>query len=188
MKRSERAKGEPCSRLVDHGRYGVGLSFQCRLPAVKRIRGEWYCACHAREEARAAEWRKPAGKRKDADMSSTLPPIVARITHNFDAWVVGSAARPPSPGKPPRQPRDWDLMVPFHAWHGAATVVPSDARPNSFGGWKFTADGVEVDMWPGDVGWLMQNERTPWAWHPRTGARLERFVVKADGSQLRPRT
>lgn len=100
-------------------------------------------------------------------MSSTLPPIVAQLTHNFDAWIVGSAADPAT-----QQPRDWDVLVPFHEWHRAVACVPSSAQPNCFGGWKFESNGQSIDVWPGDLSWLMQRPQARWAWHPKSGTRI----------------
>jgi len=38
-------------------------------------------------------------------------------------------------------------------------LIPKDAKPNTFGGWKFNVmmDGyqITIDVWPGDLGWLM---------------------------------
>lgn len=103
-------------------------------------------------------------------MSSAYPPIVMKLTHNFDAWLVGSAAD----SNEVIRPRDYDILVPFHQWHSACVALPSSARPNSFGGWKFEEDGVEVDIWPGDLGWLAQRPGFRHAYHPLSGTRLSR--------------
>ena len=54
-------------------------------------------------------------------------------------------------------PHDIDLLVPLAQWQTIALLIPPDARPNKFGGWRFMVDGkdakgdpikVEVDVWP----------------------------------------
>lgn len=58
-------------------------------------------------------------------------------------------------------PNDWDLLVPFARWNTVALLVPKGARPNKFGGWRFTLDsGQEVDVWPGSVQEHLQNACT----------------------------
>jgi hypothetical protein len=56
------------------------------------------------------------------------------------------------------EPNDYDLLVPHHAWQTIALLIPEDARPNKFGGWRFLVDAkdadghaceAEVDVWPG---------------------------------------
>lgn len=100
-------------------------------------------------------------------MSSTLPPLAIALTHNFDAWIVGSAAAPDA-----LNPRDIDIIVPHYEWNRAAHLIPKDAKVNSFGGFKCVQDGIEMDVWPGDLGWLMQRPKACWAWHPASGVRL----------------
>ena len=102
-------------------------------------------------------------------MSTTLPKLVIALTHNCDAWIVGSSADPSV-----ESPRDWDVIVPFNCWGLAAHLIPRDAKCNTFGGWKCDSDGVEVDVWPGDLGWLMQHPKAKYAWHPRSGCRLKK--------------
>ena len=100
-------------------------------------------------------------------MSNTLPDLVAHLTHACDAWIVGSAADPENV-----EPRDYDVVVPFSAWNIATNMIPRDATVNSFGGWKCISCGVEVDVWPGDLGWVLQRPRCKWAWHPLSGVRI----------------
>jgi hypothetical protein len=101
-------------------------------------------------------------------MATPYPKLVASLTHMHDAWVVGSAADPGN-----EKPRDWDVMVPFSQWNAASQLIPKDAKPNTFGGWKVkTEEGDEIDVWPGELGVLMQNAKARYAWHVRTGTRL----------------
>lgn len=62
------------------------------------------------------------------------PKIVTALCYSHEAWICGSAIFN-------ENPRDWDIVVPFENWFGAAFLIPKDAIPNSFGGWKFTSDG-----------------------------------------------
>ncbi len=99
-----------------------------------------------------------------------LPTLVAKLTLNHDAWVVGSAADPAN-----ENPRDFDVLVPFYAWGPASQLLPSDCRMNSLGGWKCISEGVEVDVWPGDLAFVMRQDAFSVAWHPSSGARIVRI-------------
>lgn len=101
-------------------------------------------------------------------MSSTLPKLVVALCTNFDAWIVGSAADPSNDN-----PRDIDVLVPIYSWGQACHLIPKNAKVNSLGGWK-CFDDIEIDIWPGDLGWLMQSSRSKYAWHPRSGIRLQK--------------
>lgn len=47
---------------------------------------------------------------------------------------------------------DWDVLVPHEHWQKIALIIPEDARPNKFGGWRFNDDkGNEIDVWPGSL-------------------------------------
>ena len=70
-------------------------------------------------------------------MSSPLPRMVMAFTHNFGGWIVGSAADPNN-----LFPRDIDVIIPFSRWREAAHLIPPDAKPNTFGGWKFKDNGT----------------------------------------------
>jgi len=100
-------------------------------------------------------------------MSSKLPPKVAQLLQNFDGWLVGSAADPTRP-----EPRDFDILIPFHNWHRACLSVPADAKTNSFGGWKFNVGDVEIDIWPGDLSYMLQGGSTKYAYHLATDTRV----------------
>ena len=104
-------------------------------------------------------------------MSHVLPALVSKIVFAHEAWIVGSAAKPSVDFK---KVRDYDVLVPYSHWQQACMLIPSDAKPNTFGGFKFMSEGREVDCWPGDLGWLMVNSCSKWAWHPRTNARWRR--------------
>jgi hypothetical protein len=102
-------------------------------------------------------------------MASDLPKLVLALTSHHGAWVVGSAADPANTSA-----RDIDVLVPLSSWQAASSLIPPNARPNSFGGWKCNCNGVEVDVWPGELGWLMEGRKARWAWQPRTGVRLKK--------------
>lgn len=99
-------------------------------------------------------------------MASKLPKLVLDMTAAHDAWIVGSAANPNIDN-----PRDYDVIVPFSEWQKACMLIPSDAKPNHFGGWKCISEGKEVDVWPGDIGWIMQKPQSLYIWHPASGCR-----------------
>ena len=107
-------------------------------------------------------------------MSSKYPALIIALIHNHDAWIVGSAANPDN-----KDPRDIDIIVPFSQWQSASALIPKDAKVNTFGGWKCQCKindlTIEVDVWPGDLGWLMQHPQAQWAFHPRSGTRLQKI-------------
>lgn len=100
---------------------------------------------------------------------SNLPKLALALTHHHDAWIVGGAADPEN-----GTPRDIDIIVPLSSWQPASSLIPRDAKVNSFGGWKCIDEGVTIDVWPGDLGWLMQHPKAQWAFHPRSGTRLKK--------------
>lgn len=100
----------------------------------------------------------------------SLPAIAIKLTHICNGWIVGSAANPENVS-----PRDIDILIPFRNWNVASSLIPSDAKPNTFGGWKFTSKGVEFDVWPGDLDQLLLNDKAELAWHPQSGIRLKKY-------------
>lgn len=119
---------------------------------------------------------RPEGLKPRAQM----PALVTLLTLNFDAWVVGSAAAPDANLS---LVRDFDVLIPMNRWHDAAAMlynqtggVPTLLRMNRLGGWKLTLSHddkqVEVDIWPGDLSWLMLNHTARYAWHVRSNTRL----------------
>jgi len=102
-----------------------------------------------------------------------LPAIVCQLAHAAEAWVVGSAA---APGADLTTVRDFDILVPFSHWVVAAMLIPHDAKPNKFGGWKFTSFGNVIDVWPGDLAWLLTNKASQYAWHVRSGVRVSKIT------------
>jgi hypothetical protein len=97
----------------------------------------------------------------------TLPAIVTKLTHGLDAWIVGSPANPEN-----QNPRDYDLIVPYHKWNEATMIMPKDGTLNTFGGYKFVDENnTIVDVWPGDMWWILKSTQKKFVWHPRTGTR-----------------
>lgn len=103
------------------------------------------------------------------------PSLVRKLAMNYEAWIVGSAANHTTK----ELPRDWDVVIPITHWEQAASLIPSSAKPNTFGGWKCISDGMEVDVWPGDLGRLLTNSLTSFAWHPRSGVRISKYSEHA---------
>lgn len=99
-------------------------------------------------------------------MASKYPKLVLALTHAHDAWIVGSGADPDN-----EIPRDYDVVVPFSNWQEASMLIPMDAAPNHFGGWKCMSEQVEVDVWPGDIGWIMQRPQMKYIYHLKSGKR-----------------
>ncbi len=105
-------------------------------------------------------------------MARALPVLVNQLCHLHGGWIVGSAAKPEVDLA---KVKDYDVLIPFSHWKEAAVLVPEAAEVNSFGGWKCpTPEGVSVDVWPGDLAWVLTNAAAEWAWHPQSGARWMR--------------
>lgn len=85
---------------------------------------------------------------------NTLPHLVRLLCLNHEAWIVGGGARVLA-GLEPGPPRDFDVLVPHWQWGPASKLIPRGSPANSFGGFKVTADGIEIDVWQGDIGWLL---------------------------------
>lgn len=96
-----------------------------------------------------------------------LPELVCKLCYAHGGWIVGGGAVQDSP-------KDYDIAVPFGQWQAAAMLIPREARPNPFGGWKVASEGIDVDVWPCEVGELMTNRMVKELWHPQSGARFSR--------------
>jgi len=56
---------------------------------------------------------------------------------------------------------DYDLLVPLDKWQTIALMIPEDAKPNKFGGWRFMDDkGNEIDVWPDRLHNYLKNCKT----------------------------
>lgn len=100
-----------------------------------------------------------------------LPALAAKLVYTCDAWILGSAA---APDADLISVRDFDILVPTANWIQAAQMIPPDAKPNTFGGWKCVSEGRTVDVWPNDLGKELARALNLFVWHPQSGARFQR--------------
>ena len=105
-------------------------------------------------------------------MSHIMPALVCKLTTTCNAWIIGSAA---APDVDLAKVRDFDVLVPLAYWQQAAQMIPQDATPNTYGGWKCQSEGREVDVWPEDLGMRMPSAMVKFAWHPYSNARFQRL-------------
>jgi hypothetical protein len=79
------------------------------------------------------------------------------------ALIAGSTAKI-MVGETDIESHDYDLLVPHRHWQKIAMLIPQDATPTKFGGWRFEveeAEGVvEVDVWPSDLQTYLTECRT----------------------------
>lgn len=88
---------------------------------------------------------------EDKNMSKLLPRTVYQMCVH-GALIVGSQAKRMMGELEPSYDSDWDFLVPYDVWQTIALLIPENATPNKFGGWRFTTDkGDEVDVWPGSI-------------------------------------
>lgn len=73
-----------------------------------------------------------------------LPKRIYAIVCKHNVWLVGSAVTKDDA-------KDVDLLVSFRDWPEVAIHIPPDAKPNTFGGFKWKEDNISIDMWPGDL-------------------------------------
>ena len=103
-----------------------------------------------------------------------MPRLVRLICGTYDAWIVGGAANPEQ-----RIIKDWDVAVPFSSWIHVANLIPKDAKPTLFGGWKFMSDGESVDVWPSEIMGIWKCLKCTWMWQPQMNIRIMRMIVAA---------
>ena len=90
-----------------------------------------------------------------------LLPRIVYLACVHGGLIVGSQAKRLAGETIKSDTSDWDLLIPFEKWSTIALMIPEDARPNKFGGWRFSDDkGNEVDMWPGSVLEYLTNCKT----------------------------
>lgn len=99
-----------------------------------------------------------------------LPRLVRLICSNSGAWLVGSSADPANP-----DPKDYDIAVSFKSWGEVALLIPKDARPTLYGGWKFVSDSKEVDMWPDEIINIFLCSKCEWMWQPQFNIRISKI-------------
>lgn len=98
------------------------------------------------------------------------PTLVTKLTAICEAWIIGSGACK-------ENPRDYDLYIPVVNWREACAMMPPDAKLNSFGGFKVISDGIEIDIWTGDMSYIFQTNAFSEAYHPKSGVRISRIRV-----------
>lgn len=101
-----------------------------------------------------------------------LPATVYKMVNTIDGWIVGGAATETNP-------KDVDVMIPLARWPEAALLIPPDARPNTFGGWKWEEGGVSIDCWPDTLDRLAAMGAFKAALHPKSGTRLVRSAERS---------
>ena len=103
------------------------------------------------------------------DRLRILTPIARSLVYTHDSWIVGGCANY-FIDESISFVRDLDIIVPFYEWGLACKMVKAGTPSNSFGGFKVIDDGLEIDMWCGDIGYLIANspQKPIYAVHPRT--------------------
>ena len=101
-----------------------------------------------------------------------MPKLIKNLCMIHRAMIIGGAANPEN-NEPPR---DYDIIIPFSKWKQIMIFIPADATPNSYGGWKFKTEGTEVDIWPGEVDWIMENPLLEWIWIPASNTVFRRYT------------
>lgn len=97
------------------------------------------------------------------------PSLVRKLVSVCSAWIVGSACYK-------ENPRDYDVYIPMKYWKEACRLIPSDAKVNTFGGFKCISDECEVDVWTGDCNDFLASAFFKEAYHPETGVRIKRVI------------
>jgi hypothetical protein len=99
------------------------------------------------------------------------PELVTKLTTMCSAWIVGSAADELN-----KEPRDYDIYIPMKYWMEASMLIPKDSKINRMGGFKCVSDGVEVDVWTGDMNDFVASNYFKYAFHPKTGIRIKKIT------------
>ena len=98
------------------------------------------------------------------------PELVTKLTTLCSGWLVGSSANPNE-----TDPRDYDVYIPIKYWLEASNYIPKDAKINRMGGFKCINDGIEVDVWTGDMNDFLASNYFNFAYQPKTGVRIGRL-------------
>lgn len=97
------------------------------------------------------------------------PELVTKLTSCCSAWIVGGAVDSDSP-------RDYDIYVPFKYWQAASMMIPRNATINRMGGFKCISEGVEIDVWTGEMSDFLACDRFHKCYHPHTGTKIIRYA------------
>ena len=103
-------------------------------------------------------------------MTVKYPTLVNKLATLCNAWLIGSSADPSNDN-----PRDFDVFIPVQHWSMACGLIDEDAKINTFGGFKCVSDGVEVDVWTGNMDEFLATNNFKFAYHPRTNIRISRI-------------
>lgn len=100
---------------------------------------------------------------------AALPALVRSFCFSNEGWIVGSGAKWLLDLRT-EPPRDFDVLIPFYTWGIACRSIPEGSLTNSHGGVKIRSDGLEVDVWAGDIGWFLAQVPLPpaYAVQPKT--------------------
>lgn len=98
------------------------------------------------------------------------PELVTKLVTLCGGWLVGSSANPSE-----KEPRDYDVYIPFKFWLEACSYIPKDAKLNRMGGFKCISDGMEVDVWTGDMNDFLASNYFKYAYQPKIGVRIGRL-------------
>jgi len=78
-----------------------------------------------------------------------LPRLVSQIVSFDSVFIVGGTAKAIATGNKEYLIKDIDVLVTnIDIWNDVALLIPKDAKVNSYGGWKFKTEEIEVDIWP----------------------------------------
>ena len=94
-----------------------------------------------------------------------LPELVTRLTTVCSAWIVGGAVDD-------NNPKDYDIFVPIKYWREACIIIPKNATINRMGGFKCISDGIEVDVWTGEMSDFLASAYFNKCYHPQTGVKI----------------
>lgn len=98
------------------------------------------------------------------------PQLVSRLTKLCEGWIIGSAANPDI-----SNPRDYDIFIPIEKWSLACAIIPIDSKINRMGGFKAISEGIEIDIWTGNMNEMIATARFTYAFHPESGVRIKRI-------------
>ena len=107
---------------------------------------------------------------KEVVICMKYPELVTKLTTLCSGWLVGSSANPNE-----TEPRDYDVYIPIKYWLEASNYIPKDAKINRMGGFKCVSDGIEVDVWTGDMNNFLASNYFNFAYQPKTGVRIGRL-------------
>lgn len=94
--------------------------------------------------------------------------LVRNLTTHCSGWIFGSAANLDI-----NNPRDFDIFIPIEYWSKACSYIPLDSKINRSGGYKCLDNGIEVDVWTGNMNDMLSTVYFSYAYHPNSGVRIK---------------